>query len=178
MDCRIHKQLVLTTRIAERTESQLEWLAAHELRCESCARFRAEADATADLLRMLAAQPAPEGFSASVMARVQAERHPAHAPWYETLFGVLRAPAPLVSMRQAMAAAALVLMLASAGMWLGHDRLNLPGMPAPTVTVASRAGGQVIQVDKEFVDELIARHQGAAAMQPLSDGDGMRLVSY
>ena len=178
MDCRKYRKIILTTREADRTDSQLEYLGSHELHCEECARFGAEAKAMEGMLRAVPSEPAPQDFTRGVMARVEALDESAPASWYERVFGSLRAPAPMFSARQAIAVAALVLMMVSVGMLLGHGRLGVPPDAPPTISVASAPGGSVIEMDSEFVNELVARHQGAASLQPLPDDEGMRLVSY
>lgn len=178
MNCRAFRRAVLTARAADRTGAQLELIALHEQRCAACARLRAQVDALEGALQAIPPAAPPEGFTGAVMCRLpQAEQSP-RGSWVDRVFGPLRPPAPLVTLQQAVAAAALLLMLGSVGMLLGHTRLQQPSAPAAVVAVAERPGGSVIEVDQEFINELIIRHQGAAAMQPLSDGDGMRLVAY
>jgi len=178
MGCRKFREFVMTTRGADRTQADVERLAGHALHCQACASFATKAEALEQLLQTSPAPAAPPDFTSRVMNQVRTSAEPARVGWYEALFGSLRAPAPAIGLRQAVASVALVLMVASLGLWVGHHRGALPGGPASTISVAGAADGQVIQVDRAFVEEVIARHQSAAAMQPLSDDDSMRLVSY
>ena len=178
MDCRQCRKLIMTTRGLDRTQADLERIAAHQLRCEACTSFLAKAAALESLLQTGPAPVAPPDFTRRVMERARASREPARAAWHEALFGALRVPSPPVTLRQAVAAVALVLMVVSVGLWVGQGIGVRPGAQTPTISVAESGNGQVIQMDKAFVEEVIARHQSAAAMQPLSDDDGMRLVSY
>lgn len=178
MSCRAFRRIVLSTRAADRTGAQAELITAHERHCPACARLRAQVDALEGALNAIGHPSPPEGFTGAVMARLQHAEQSPRASWVDRVFGPLRPPAPLLTVQQAIAAAALVLMLGSVGMLLGHNRLQAPDAPPATMAVADRPGGSVIEVDQEFINELILRHQGAAAMQPLSDGDGMRLVAY
>lgn len=176
MNCRAFRRVVFTTRAAERTAAQFELLTAHERRCAACARLRGQVDALEGALHGMDPVAPPQGFTGAVMARVQQAEQTPRGSWVDRVFGTLRPPAPLVTVQQAIAAAALMLMLGSVGMLLGHNRTQEANPPVATVAVTER--GAVIEVDEEFINELIIRHHGAAAMQPLSDGDGMRLVAY
>jgi len=178
MDCRQFRQLVMTTRLADRTQADLERLAAHELHCESCKAFGVKAEGLDALLAGVPAAPAPSDFTRQVMGRISQAQEARHEGWYERVFGSLRPPAPAFGFGQAVAVAALALMVVSLGLWVGGGRSAVLDNGAPTVAVAGSTAGQVIQMDKAFVEEVVARHQGAAAMQPLSDDESMRLVSY
>ncbi len=176
MKCTECRRLAATTRKHERTAAEAEKLAAHTLKCVDCAEYVREMEAIQGLLRSVGQEAAPDDFASMVMKRVERESVPAHSGWFERLFGTLRAPSPVIPLRQAVSVAALVLMLASAGMLVMYEREN-SGTPAHgTVTVAE--GGSAIQGDAEFVQELVRRHQTSDTIQPVPEDEGMRLVSY
>lgn len=179
MSCRKFRELVIAVRPDDRTHADRECIAVHELECADCRRLLTEATALeAALEAAREVTPAPEGFEARVMARLPLRKKPARSRWLEALFGVLRAPAPLFTLGQAAAVTVLLLMVFSAGMWVGHTRGGAPGPSLHAGIVVQADGKAQVTMDKEFVDELVARHQAASSMPPLSDGDGMRLVSY
>lgn len=176
MDCRSFETLIVGTRGRDRTDSQRAAMADHAAHCARCADLAACMRRIEGALDALPRDPAPDALSDGIMARVrQSAPQPAH--WHQRWLGALRPPAPALSLSHAMAAAALVVMLASVGALAWHHRSAAPASPA-TVAIATRAGGPVIEVDRQFVDSLVARHQAAAALQPLSDDESMRLVSY
>lgn len=147
-------------------------MTAHLETCEECRNFAAAAERMGELLSSLGEDHAPAGLTQSVMARVQAHDSALRAPWYERLFGLLRAPAPAFSLRQGVAVAALALMVASVGVYVGRqdDTVSLP----TNVSSVARTGGRT----EAEMDELVYRNLAATGAQPLADDEGMRLVTY
>lgn len=180
MSCRAFEQMIMTTRADDRTAAEAAWLQAHTEVCPDCARLAAKMAAVEQAVRGLPRATAPEGFTAAVMVRVREDRRSVRSGWYEVLFGTLRAPAPMVPVRQALAAVGVALMVVSAGLVIGHGRSTPTARPGSMVTAAAvpTAGSQVNAAHAELVEELIARHQSALVLQPISEQDGMRLVSY
>jgi len=179
MDCSKCRKLIMTTHSETRTESEAEVLATHFLHCEACAQFAKQVDQMTGLLGALPPQAPSEGFTASVMAQIRAADTPVHAPWYERAFGLLRAPTPVLSLRHGLAVAALVLMLVSGGIFAGARRAPgaLPGPLPGADTISVADGGHVIEADREFFDVLVQRHRNADVTLPVSEDEGMRLVS-
>ena len=176
MKCTDCRKLIATTRMGERSAADAEGIATHTLGCPECAEFTRKMDSLAGLLADTTQAKAPVDFTAAVMKRIELERVPAHSPWYERVFGTLRAPSPMISLQQAVSVTTLVLMIASAGMLVMYERAN-PGAPAhEVVTVAE--GGSAIEGDAAFVQELVRRHQTSDTIQPVPEDEGMRLVSY
>jgi hypothetical protein len=174
MDCRKFEALVVGARDRDRTPVESAGLAEHALQCAPCAALQERMARLEAALDGLSEVAAPPDFTAAVMARARSRRRT--SPWYEGVLGALRPPAPVLALSRAAAVAALALMVASAGLLAWHHR-GVPGAP-PTVTLASSQGGPVIEMDSQFAEALVARHQSEAAMQPLSDDESMRLVSY
>jgi anti-sigma factor RsiW len=176
MNCREFEALVVGARDRDRSPADMEALARHARHCPGCAALQAQMERVEAALDGLAPAPAPAGFSAAVLERVRATGSHRPAPWHERLLGALRPPTPLVAFPQAAAVAALVLMIVSAGVVALHQHGTVAG--PSTVAVAEAPGGPVIEMDSQFADALVAAHQSAAAGQPLSDDESMRLVSY
>ena len=165
-------------RVADRTGPEREALAAHLRDCKKCAKLTADIQRLEQLLTAAPPDSAPTGFTQAVMARVKALDAPTPASWHHRVIDFIRAPAPTFSFRQAIAVGAVLLMVLSVGMFAGRGHLAGPAPgPSPTV-IADAPGGQPASMDAEFVAELLARHQAAGQTQPLSDDEGMRLVSF
>jgi hypothetical protein len=136
-------------------------------------------DAVAAILGASRAVSAPGGFADRVMARVAAGQVPAVSSWVDWFLGPLRAPVPGFSFGHAAAIAVVVVMVATAGFFVAHGgspSADLTGGPVVAGAGPVATGAPVL--DHESMDELIRRHQGSSGMQPLSDDEGMRLVSF
>lgn len=177
MDCREFEALVVGARERDRTPSEEASIADHARQCERCAALATSVQRMERALDGLPSHDAPSHLTASIMERVRAAR-PHEAHWHERWLGALRPPAPAISLSHGLAAIALAIMVLSAGALALHHRGADPLGGPPTVSIAAGAGGPVIEVDSQFVDSLVARHQAAAARQPLSDDESMRLVAY
>lgn len=178
MKCHQFEKLIMTTRDADRSEADEERLTGHALNCARCAKLREQTGALEELLRASATDTAPDGFTQGVMARVEALREPAPPPWYDRMFGSLKAPAPLVSVSHGLAAAALILMIVSVGALVVQQRVPGSIVPSQGTAVVCTPDGYVIEGDNEFIEDLVERHRMADSMGPLSDDEGMRLVTW
>lgn len=176
MRCTEFRQLTMTTRASERTEADCERLAAHALHCETCAEYAEQALRLEGLLGGIEPVTTSEDFTARVMAGVAELDAPPTASWYERVFGALRAPAPVLPVRQALATAALALLLVSGGLLVTQQRQTQD--PAKPGTVIIADGNRQVEADEKFVQELICRHENARPLQPLSEDEGLRLVGY
>jgi anti-sigma factor RsiW len=162
----------MTSRKADRDVANDARMDAHLRECEDCRNLAAQTQRMGELLSGLAEDRAPEGLTEKVMARVQAHESTVHAPWHERLFGLLRAPAPAFSLRQGVAVAAVALMVASVGVYVGQQD-DATTLPTRVPSVASTTG----RTESEM-DEMVYRNMAASGSQPLADDEGMRLVSY
>jgi anti-sigma factor RsiW len=146
---------------------------AHLEACEECRKLAAAVERMGELLSDLAQQPAPAGLTQAVMARVRTQDSQVRAPWYERLFGLLRAPAPAFSLRHGVAVAAVALMVASVGVYVGQQD-GTSTLPTETTAVAFSSHGRT----EAELEELVYRNLAASTSQPLADDEGMRLVAY
>jgi len=176
MDCRQCRDVIRTTQSHERDDALCEALSAHCRRCPQCARFAIRTGGLQALLGEPEQQAAPPEFTRGVMAAVSGLDKPARTSWLDRLIGPLRAPAPLVSLRQVTAVAALVLMVATGSLLLQRTLGTRFPTDSPATTIAATT--DVADMDKAFLDELVRRHQAAGVVQPLAEDEGMRLVSY
>lgn len=181
MDCRTFRETIVTIRPADRKPSLSAQLQRHEGTCEDCAAFRRREEAVSAALAAAAEVAAPSGFTAQVMGRVDAGQAPPVSSWIDWFLGPLRAPTPGVSFAHVAAIAVVVAMLATAGFLVAHGGGLGPDLPA-TAAIASAGPASPLPappvIDKDSMDELVRRHQGSSVMQPLSDDEGMRLVSF
>lgn len=181
MDCRTFRKTLLTIRPADRDPSVCALLDRHEADCVDCAAFRRREEAVAAVLAKSPVSAAPTGFADKVMSRVDAGQAPSVSSWTDWLLGPLRAPSPGLSYAHAAGIAIVVVMLATAGLFVAHGVGPAADLPtAPVIAATSAPGGPAAApvIDKESMDELIRRHQGSSVSQPLSDDEGMRLVSF
>jgi anti-sigma factor RsiW len=171
MDCRKYRRLVMTTRSDDRTPDEARLVATHAAECADCASLGAEVAGLEQVLRATPTVGAPDGFTARVMARVEQMEEPSRPGLLARLLSALKVPAPSFSFAQVAAAGVLIIVLGVAGGYLAHH-----SAPAG---IANPAGVEVAQqgLDSEAMDELLVRHEGASSAQPLSDDQGMRLVS-
>ena len=154
------------------TEQLSVTVAEHLDGCETC---RAEAlmlQRTRLLLTSLPEEEAPDGFTASVLERLEQEG-PARS-WLESIGNLV------IPVRQPqwarVATVGLVLALAVAGgaMWMGQsNQLPDAAQLATTVPVPS----QTLMENAEL-EELLRRHQTFEVTQPLADDMGVGLVMY
>lgn len=172
MECKSFRKQLMVSRRAEWTAAVEAEVDAHIHECEECRGFAASAERMGELLSGLSRDRAPKGLTQSVMQRVRAHESQVRAPWYERLFGLLRAPAPAFSLRQGVAAAAVALMMVSVGVYVGQqdDTTTLPTNVPSVATTSGRTEAEM--------EELVYRNLAASSAQPLADDEGMRLVTY
>ena len=181
MDCRAFRETILTARPADRSPSVCAQLEQHQGACPDCRAFRQREEAVASILGASRGVSAPGGFADRVMARVEAGQVPAVSSWVDWFLGPLRAPVPGFSFTHAAAIAVVVVMLATAGFFVangGGPSADVPGTPIMAGAGMGTAPTAAPVLDQDSMDELIRRHQGSSVMQPLSDDEGMRLVSF
>jgi anti-sigma factor RsiW len=168
MRCKNCRKTVMASRPAEWSAA----VEAHLRDCDECRRVAADVQRMAALLSAMGDEHAPEGLTASVMAQVRTHETVVRAPWYERAFGLLRAPAPGLSLRHGVAVAAVALMVASVGVYVGQqdDATTLPTRVPSVATASGRTEAEM--------EEMIYRNLAASGAQPLADDEGMRLVRY
>jgi len=178
MDCREFQETILTVREADRETGLRLRIDEHRMRCAACAEFARREEGLSALLAGGAVTPAPSSFTGGVMSRIRDGHSSSPVSWLDWFLGPLRAPAPSFSMGHAAALAAVVIMLASAGVFVARGSNPTQGGAQQATLASAPIAAVAPAIDREGMDELIWRHQASSVMQPLSDDEGMRLVSY
>lgn len=176
MDCREFQTVLFTSRSGDRAKADEAALVAHAATCAPCAQLREEMARLGAAVARMAGTTAPEGFTQAVMMRLEQAPERAGGGLWEWLFGA--SPVPGRAAQKLAAVAALALLLVSGGTYLGRTWHSGDG-PAAAAYATTHAGPRTAgAIDQAKLDELISRHQAASKLQPLSDDEGMQLVSY
>lgn len=120
-------------------------LQAHIQSCADCAQLAEEMRALSQAMAMVPPLPAPASFADRVRSQVRETEQVRSQSLVERLLGPLRAPAPALQPRQALAAAAII-MVALVLLTMVVHPLGLRG-PNPNVNVPSvtqPGGGQPV----------------------------------
>ena len=182
MRCRKTRWL-LTLREGDGTSLGLPPAAeAHLSRCAVCRQLAQEMSGLRDVLRVSDELSAPVGFAARVMARLRASRGSA-AERRVARRAAVRAPAPLVRKRLALALAGLAVAVYAVGFVAGGG-LPVPGTGRPTV--AMMGGSPLVamwETDSPTSvprpsETLVLNYVSYTRTEPLAYDPGFELLSY
>ena len=175
MRCAKLRQIIVFVPAEQRTAYQQEAVEQHLAECPQCARFAREMASLEDCLQNLPARPAPDDFALAVRYRIELKRRKPKVSWWERVFGVQRAAAPLVSPRLALGTASVAAVALAVGLFVG-----LPHSTSSLVPPDSRsaAAGASVEAPLPVRAEIMLRHRRYSASLALADDPGINLLSY
>lgn len=152
----------------------------HLEECEACRHQALLLRRTNVMVQSLPTERAPDGFTSSVMARIESEE--SRSPgWLERLGGFLTPARQPSWARAAAVGTAIALAVAGGAVWHSQSQEPSPQPQIAAVTPGPQiaAGGAAAQQVREAeLEELLSRHQAFEMTQPLADDAGVSLVVY
>ncbi len=176
MRCAKLRRIIVVIAPEDRDERLQQAIERHLAQCPACAQFARQMDLLTRHLHSLPRLGAPEGFALTVKRRMQVQEPRPRIGLIERIFGVHRAPSPLVSPRVAWAGVSVVAVVAVAvGLLVGVPG-GKSGTPTPTRIVASSS--TVTEASLPIMDEIMLRHRQYSRSLALTDDPGISLISY
>jgi len=175
MRCAKLRRIIVVIAPEDRDERLQQAIERHLARCPACAQFARQMDSLARHLHSLPSRQAPEGFALTVKRRMQAQQPRPRIGLIERIFGVHRAPSPLVSPRVAWTGVSVAVVAVAVGLLVGVPG-GRSGPPAPGPIIASHLAAT--EASLPIMDEIMLRHRQYSRSLALADDPGLNLISY
>ena len=171
----------------------------HSETCPDCRHWLAQTTAVSKMIRDVPAASPPAGFTANVMAGLTTQRQGLFQRLRQRFAGPLRAPAPLVSAHQLVAAACVLLLIVTGGAFYSahlNSGATSPDIGTGLVVADGTTNGaahtpvaigrahpmsqRVVHARMDFlaVDDLVHHHDSYDLNRPLGSDPGVSLVSH
>jgi len=175
MRCAKLRRIIAVIAPEDRDERLQPAIERHLAQCPACAQFARQMDSLIQRLHNLPALQAPEGFALTVKRRMQVDEPRPRIGLIERIFGVHRAPSPLVSPRVAWTGVSVAVVAVAVGLLVGVPG-GKSGTPTPARIVASPS--TVTEASLPIMDEIMLRHRQYSRSLALTDDPGISLISY
>ncbi len=175
MRCAKFRRIIVVIAPEDRSERLQQAIERHLARCPACTQFARQMDSLIQRLHNLPALQAPEGFALTVKRRVQVDESRPRIGLIERIFGVHRAPTPLIAPQVAWAGVSVAIVALAVGLFVGlpGDRF---GPPAPGPIIASHS--PATEASLPIMDEIMLRHRQYSRSFALTNDPGLNLISY
>ena len=177
MRCAKLRRIIVVIASEDRDERLQQAIERHLAQCPACARFARQMDLLTRHLHSLPRLGAPEGFALTVKRRMQVQEPKSRIGLLDRVFGVHRAPTPLVAPRVAWTGVSVAAIAAlTVGLLVG-----IPGgKPGPSASskpiIASHS--TVTETSLPIMEEIMLRHRQYSRSLALADDPGLNLISY
>jgi len=175
MRCTKLRRIIVLTTSEERSDRLQEAVERHLVQCADCARFARQMDSLTQHLHSLPRRQAPEDFVLTVKQQMRVQQPKPGIGLIERIFGVHRAPTPLVSPQVAWAGVSVAAIVLVVGLFV-----SLPGgrsgPSTPRLTVAPHL--IATEASLPIMDEIMLRHRQYTRSFALTDDPGINLISY
>ncbi len=175
MRCAKLRRIIVVIAPEDRDERLQEAVEQHLAGCPLCALFARQMDSLTGHLHSLPRRPAPEGFVLTVKRRMRVQQPKPRIGLIERIFGVHRAPTPLVSPQVAWTGVSVAVVALAVGLLVGVPG-GKSGPPAPGPAIASHL--PATEASLPIMDEIMLRHRQYNRSFPLADDPGLNLISY
>ncbi len=175
MRCAKLRRIIVVIASEDRAERLQEAIEQHLARCPECAQFARQMDSLTRHLHRLPRRPAPEDFVLTVKRRMRVQEPKPRIGLIERIFGVHRAPTPLVSPQVAWTGVSVAVVALAVGLLLGVPG-GKSGPPTPGPIIASHS--TATEASLPIMDEIMLRHRQYSRSFPLADDPGLNLISY
>ncbi len=170
MRCAKLRRIIVLTTSEDRDDRLQEAIKRHLARCPACALFARQMDSLARHLHSLPRRHAPEDFALTVKQQMRVQQPKPRIGLIERIFGVHRAPTPLVSRRVAWAGVSVAVVALAVGLVVG-----VPGGKSGPI-VASYSTGT--EASLPIMEEIMLRHRQYSRSFALADDPGLNLILY
>lgn len=175
MRCAKLRRIIVVISSEDRDERLQQAIERHLARCPACAQFARQMDSLTRHLHSLPHREAPENFALTVKRRMRVDEPRPRVGLIERIFGVDRAPTPLVSPQVAWTGVSVAVVALAVGLLVGIPG-GKSGPPAPGLIVASPS--TATEASLPIMDEIMLRHRQYSRSFPLADDPGLNLISY
>ena len=175
MRCAKIRRIIVLTTAQDRSDRLQEAVKQHLAQCAACAQFARQMDSLTRRLQSLPRRQAPEGFALTVKRRMRVPGPKPRIGLVERIFGVDRAPAPVVSPQVAWAGVSVAALVLVVGLFVGLPG-GKSGPPAPGPIVASHSTAP--ETALPVMDEIMLRHRQYSRSATLTDDPGLNLILY
>ncbi len=175
MRCSKLRRIIVVIAPEDRGNRLQETIERHLAQCPKCAQFARQMDLLTRHLHSLPRHPAPEDFALTVRRRMQVQQSKPRIGLVERIFGVHRAPSPLVSPQVAWTGVSVAVVALVVGLLAGVPG-GKSGPPTSTPIVASHS--TATEASLPVMDEIMLRHRQYSRSLALADDPGLNLISY
>jgi len=175
MRCAKLRRIIVVIASEDRDDRLQEAIERHLARCPACAQFARQMDSLTRHLHSLPHRPAPQDFTVTVKRRMRVQQPKPRIGLIERIFGVHRAPTPLVAPQVAWTGVSVAVVALAVGLLVGiPGGESGPPTSGPIVANPSTA----TETSLPIMEEIMLRHRQYSRSFALADDPGLNLISY